>query len=904
MRLLAPICRVFIGTDEFLVGDRHLRSVEVTLSEDARASKCSFEIYDPGLVFADKYFAMSFRDGGIQVPKDLLEDPNKGELGRTYELAGGGSGTGSTANYTALPGVASAFEGGNQSLIARAVGHSEGNRSVSGGFTGSYNGHTDPGNGASNIGSFSYQTQQGGASTPEEADQLWLNRLQSQMPAYEAAAKAGGYDPADPRLLTNFTDLYTQSPLAATGSGGFLEQIAKGGGNNSYDSILQARLQSYRNPTTGSLDAPGFGNSLSALTADQNRRMQALESVLQQSGQGGGTQPEIKKVPTQYPDGAGSSGVAQAGVESRANSNAAKILNDTIDSSAKQPSIEDKAASKPVEVAAKGTEIIIEFGYSLDAMTAYHFIHIGTEVNGRSLDTTRFEGQTIRWLMTRRTKNTTYGNITLREFAQKVATAYGFELEMEGDGPKYQHLDQTGLTDYELLLRECRAIGYSIQDDKNKLIIKPWRPRFQGFVITQDMLISIRFSDRADKDRQGKAGTATNTQSQPETPAADSKTKIDKLEGSVIQTKTEDSTGTGKATGASTSANQVLKSAQGFLSSAFGGDLDTSTEIETATTASSVEGLLQSGFSGATSKAKDLVASVTGSPSAAVTGSPAPESSATTSSTEDATTGLPRQEIGAIDLADGKAEAVAIKDESRRVKGYESSAVIITTPEALTIAPGSIIGISRNIVPETFAREWRVGQVRHALQPGSFRTTLEFYTPQAAKSGEQSRDFSLANPEKQTAATAPPGKLQNPLPGTARGTPFDPGGAIRGRPHTGIDMSSGGNAPVIAAESGTVSRAGVYGGYGNGVQIDHDGQWQGWNTFYAHLDSISVSLGQKVSKGQTIGVEGNTGGSYGAHLHFELQNSAGAYEDPEVYFCPAPTGVYGEGAGYPIRSKC
>jgi murein DD-endopeptidase MepM/ murein hydrolase activator NlpD len=229
----------------------------------------------------------------------------------------------------------------------------------------------------------------------------------------------------------------------------------------------------------------------------------------------------------------------------------------------------------------------------------------------------------------------------------------------------------------------------------------------------------------------------------------------------------------------------------------------------------------------------------------------------------------------------------------------------------LAIAPGSIIGLSRNIVPETFATEWRVGQVTHSLSQGKMTTTLNFYKPQKQKAASGS--ISIAGSEV-LGGNVPAGKLQNPMPGTPRGTPFDPGGSIRGRPHNGIDMSGGSQNKILAAESGKVIDAenscvvgdrGCGGGFGNLVYIQHEGEWAGYVTRYAHLrtGSVTVKIGDSVKKGQVIGAEGDTGASGGDHLHFEVLKG-GQKIDPEPLFCPPPTGTYGQGAGTPLRNKC
>ncbi|NJR37744.1 MAG: hypothetical protein HC781_01560 [Leptolyngbyaceae cyanobacterium CSU_1_4] len=100
-RLISPIARVSIGKgdtrDLFMSGDGLLRYVSVTLGEDARATRCRLEVYDPGLLLADKYFKMSFEQGGIEVPSDLLQDPKASSAGGTISdpaliasLTGGG----------------------------------------------------------------------------------------------------------------------------------------------------------------------------------------------------------------------------------------------------------------------------------------------------------------------------------------------------------------------------------------------------------------------------------------------------------------------------------------------------------------------------------------------------------------------------------------------------------------------------------------------------------------------------------------------------------------------------------------------------------------------------------------------------------------------------------------------
>ncbi|MBI5351164.1 MAG: peptidoglycan DD-metalloendopeptidase family protein [Chloroflexi bacterium] len=100
---------------------------------------------------------------------------------------------------------------------------------------------------------------------------------------------------------------------------------------------------------------------------------------------------------------------------------------------------------------------------------------------------------------------------------------------------------------------------------------------------------------------------------------------------------------------------------------------------------------------------------------------------------------------------------------------------------------------------------------------------------------------------------------------TLSGNPYGPG-------HLGIDISAPEGSNVYAAGSGVVTKAqgGYNYGYGNVIFIDHG---NGYVTVYAHLSQINVSLCQVVGQGSLIGYSGNTGNSFGAHLHFEIRRN-------------------------------
>lgn len=99
------------------------------------------------------------------------------------------------------------------------------------------------------------------------------------------------------------------------------------------------------------------------------------------------------------------------------------------------------------------------------------------------------------------------------------------------------------------------------------------------------------------------------------------------------------------------------------------------------------------------------------------------------------------------------------------------------------------------------------------------------------------------------------------------------------RMHNGLDMNGAMGDPIRAAQAGTVILAGVKGGYGNTIMIDHGG---GVVTLYAHQSRFGTSVGSRVAAGEVIGYVGSTGQSTGPHLHFEVRIN-GTPVDPAPY---------------------
>lgn len=234
------------------------------------------------------------------------------------------------------------------------------------------------------------------------------------------------------------------------------------------------------------------------------------------------------------------------------------------------------------------------------------------------------------------------------------------------------------------------------------------------------------------------------------------------------------------------------------------------------------------------------------------------------------TANLPlREQFTRIEASLGRVEAGQIRIVAALAEGARTGLARIRTVLAelpLPLAPPPAQAPAGPGPADAFARE--VARAGTAFdEAGRWRSLAEAVPLRAPIEAEGNRSSNF-------------GMRKDPFTGAAR-------------MHAGMDFRSPVGTPVRAAAPGRVVAAGVSGGYGNLVEIDHG---HGLVTRYGHLSSLGVSADQTVAAGATIGLVGSTGRSTGPHLHYETRAS-GTPLDPgrflaaghKLYGQPAPS---------------
>lgn len=234
-----------------------------------------------------------------------------------------------------------------------------------------------------------------------------------------------------------------------------------------------------------------------------------------------------------------------------------------------------------------------------------------------------------------------------------------------------------------------------------------------------------------------------------------------------------------------------------------------------------------------------------------------------------------------------QAEIDRIKKEQSRLEGDKAD--LVAKNKALQADEDAIIAEAIRKENERIAGRKKTGRRTQA----AVITAANDYSAAAIMAGNETVTSPTVTEPPYTPPVTPSAGFRWPAPGCIY---ISSGyGARWGTMHRGIDIGDAGihGKAAVAAQSGTVIAVsnscthdypkdygcGCGGNYGNYVLISHDGTY---STRYAHLSSVSVSVGDYVSQGQTIGYIGSTGWSTGDHLHFEVYVN-GAAQDPMNY---------------------
>jgi murein DD-endopeptidase MepM/ murein hydrolase activator NlpD len=150
----------------------------------------------------------------------------------------------------------------------------------------------------------------------------------------------------------------------------------------------------------------------------------------------------------------------------------------------------------------KGNKLTVNLG-----AVSYTFFHQGTKWSESGI--TQISGQSVRWVMNRRKRNKTLKSLSLKQLAQQIATAHKIKLDWQANiDPEYEHIDQSGLSDYQLLVREANFAGLWVSDDNGTLTVKSRdRIKDSGFIISRGTnLVSYEIKDQALDHNNAESG--------------------------------------------------------------------------------------------------------------------------------------------------------------------------------------------------------------------------------------------------------------------------------------------------------------------------------------------------------------------------------------------------------------
>ncbi len=204
-----------------------------------------------------------------------------------------------------------------------------------------------------------------------------------------------------------------------------------------------------------------------------------------------------------------------------------------------------------------------------------------------------------------------------------------------------------------------------------------------------------------------------------------------------------------------------------------------------------------------------------------------------------------------------------------------------TAPEnsGLLAGPAQSDRESQSSTSRSSLRVERTGDLIEELQKSA--QTEQERRARAEAAAKASRAKERAELEaKQKAAIEAAQRWVLPVSGYRITATFGSSGSRWSQGHTGDDFAVPTGSRVGSLSTGTIIGAGWDGAYGYKVEIRH---WDGTVSWYCHLTSISVNVGEDVTPGEEIGRSGSTGNSTGPHLHLEIHPKGGAAVSPRSW---------------------
>jgi murein DD-endopeptidase MepM/ murein hydrolase activator NlpD len=213
------------------------------------------------------------------------------------------------------------------------------------------------------------------------------------------------------------------------------------------------------------------------------------------------------------------------------------------------------------------------------------------------------------------------------------------------------------------------------------------------------------------------------------------------------------------------------------------------------------------------------------------------------------------------------------------VAGATSLAISAATPaRSSAVAVDAADIAARDLAAQRADRSKRTAADAPITAPISTPTSAPGGTPQSTPPAVAAPVATTPAPAIAPALPKAPPRVPawvSPMPGVALSSCYGP---RWGTIHQGIDFAGTAGTPIHAVGAGTVIAAGwAYSGYGISVMIDHG---NGFFSHYAHASQALVQVGQTVTAGQTIALEGATGDATGPHLHFEIHQGLWNQIDP------------------------